>query len=212
LELHLISNSLKFILLLGFAPLAAFAESSDAIRANAEGNRAYFAGKFPDALTKFEVARRAASEAKDEQYTAIAMYGLARANAQLCKADFAEKWFRASIELREKIPDDKYAMVTQNYLEFARYLLSRGRTAEAVPYMDRSVPNVERLGVESSDPIAYADFLVTYANALNAVSRPADAEKALGRSKDVRDKNAGKKALFKPEKYPTDCPSEPLAK
>jgi tetratricopeptide (TPR) repeat protein len=135
------------------------ADDPMAARANAEGNREYFAARYPSALAKFEQALLKATESEDQQYRAIAMYGLARTNGQMCRLVEAENWFRDSIALREKLPDDRYARVTQSYLEFARFLMTYGRDKEAVPYMEKTIPNLEKLNIETSDPIAFAEFL-----------------------------------------------------
>lgn len=198
-------------MVLGFFAQAMAAQGSrDAIQANAEGNREYYRGDFAGAHSKFEKALRIASEQRDDQYRAIAMYGLARASAQLCNLADADKWFLASIELRERLPDEKHAMVTQNYLEYSRFLAAHGRTAQALAYMDKAVPNLEKLGVESADPIAYADFLDAYASILREANRPEDSERARSRGGDLRARHAGRKAGFKPEIYPTSCAAAPM--
>ncbi len=195
----------SWIYALAFASGLAYAQGSPAIRANAEGNQAYFAGKFMLAIDKFDQALRSATETDDKQYQAISMYGLARANAQLCKLIEAERWFRESIALREKLPDDKYARATQNYLEFARYLMAHDRAAEALPYMDRSIPNLEALKIDETDPIAYVEFLDSYAGALQDNNRREDATNVRSRAQALRAKYPDKAARFKPEKYPSAC-------
>jgi tetratricopeptide (TPR) repeat protein len=184
---------------------AALADYQQAARANAEGNREYFAARYTTALGKFEQALLKATEADDKQYQAIAMYGIARTNGQMCKLADAEKWFRESISLRETLPDDKYARVTQNYLEFARFLLTYGRDKEAIPYIEKAIPNLEKLGIEVSDPIAFADLLVDYARSLRKLDQTSDAELVQSRATELRAKFPNRSAQFKPEKYPEKC-------
>ena len=185
--------------------IGACAAPSPALRANADGNRAYLSGRLNEALSKYELSLKLATESGDKQYAVIAMYGLARTNAKLCNSALAEDWFKKSIAARESLPDERYARLTQNLLEFARFLLAQGRVAEAIPLMDRAVPLLEGLGVEKSDPIAYANFYVDYAAALKEAGRPADAAVASSQAARLRNANPGREARFKAETYPTDC-------
>jgi tetratricopeptide (TPR) repeat protein len=172
----------------------------------AKGNRSLNAGHYDEAL---EAYSKALSRAKDDRFAqerAIAMYGLARTNARLCRVDTAEKWFRDSIALRETLPDVLgLAWLTQNYLEFARFLLSRGRTEEAAEYMGRAIPMLDDLGLEYSDPIAYAELLDDYAAALKAVGKDPESQVQADRAANLRRENPGVQADFKPMSYPADC-------
>ena len=96
------------------------------------GNLLFDESRYEDALKSYATALEEAEGKNNDEYRAIAMYGLARANAQLCRVAAAEKWFRDSIVLREAMPNQGGDPVIQNYSEFARFLLSRGRPADAV--------------------------------------------------------------------------------
>ena len=183
-----------------FAPCAA---AEDPI---AKGNRSLNAGQYDEALKAYS---KALSRAKDDRFAqerAIAMYGLARTNARLCQVDTAEKWFRDSIALRETLPDvTGSAWLTQNYLEFARFLMSRGRKEEAAMYIARAIPMLDDLGLEYSDPIAYAEILDTYAASLKAVGKDPESQAQADRAANLRRENSGRQADFKPMPYPADC-------
>ena len=187
-----------------FVLVVACASAPPAERANADGNGAYLSGKFNDALSEYEQALKLATDSGDKQYAAIAMYGLARTNARLCNVPLAEDWFKKSIAARESLPDERSAYLTQNLLEFARFLLAQGRVAEGVLLMDRAVPRLEWLGVAGSDPIAYANFYDDYAVALREVGRAADAAAASSRADTLRSHFPDRKARFKPATY-ADC-------
>lgn len=192
--------------------LASCATSSGnpAATLNNEGNSAYFRGNADEALVKYEAARKAAKDANDRQYEAIAMYGLARANMELCKPQEAEQWFVESIKIRDSLPDDKYAYVTQNLLEYSRLLIATGRAKDAVAPMERAVAKLDADGtIESSDPIAFADVLDDYAGALTAAGQSQKAEAARSRAKSLRQANTGRRALFKPTPYPARCKVAP---
>ena len=182
------------------------AQSKAVINANAEGNKAYYLQDFESAFGKFELALKLATESENSQYRAIAMYGLARTSAQLCKISSAEKWFRESIALREKLPDDRYALLTQNIVEFSRFLLANKRVEDAVPYMSKAIPLLESLEIEKSDPVAYLNFLDSYIFSLQKLGRTDDVEKISVRASELRTKYPGQSAKFKPDPYPLNCP------
>lgn len=193
-------------ILLSFLSALMFAQCAAAVDPIAKGNRSLNAGQYDEALKAYS---KALSRAKDERFVqdrAIAMYGLARTNARLCRVDAAEKWFRDSIALRETLPDvTDSAWLTQNYLEFARFLLSRGRTEEAEEYMARAIPMLDDLGLEYSDPIGYAEVLDDYAAALDAVGKYPESQAQTDRAANLRRENPDRRADFKPIPYPADC-------
>lgn len=183
--------------------LGAVAQPSPSAKANAEGNRAYFQGRYEEALSKFELARSLASKDGDKQYEAIAMYSLARANVKVCRLTDADRWFKAALSAREALPDDKYAMLTQNLLEYARFLFATGRPSEAVPLVERAVPLLQNIGIEQSDPIAFAELLEQEGAAQQALG--VGSEAALARAANLRAANVGRSANFKPEAFPANC-------
>lgn len=122
-------------------------------RANDEGNVAYYARDFDAALARYEHALDAALRAGDTQYAAIAMFGMARTYAQRCDAGDADAWFRKSIAAREALPDIRHAHLTQNQLEYGRFLASWSRDKEAVLLYDRAMPVLESKGMAQSDPV-----------------------------------------------------------
>jgi hypothetical protein len=139
----------------------------------------------------------------------MAMYGLARANARLCRTSLAEKWFRDSISLRESIPDiPQSAFLTQNWIEFARFLLSVGRTEEAATYFERAVPKLEGMGIEQIDPIGYADLLDDVVATLIKIGKNEESNVHAQRAAELRQKNPGRKADFRALPYPVACKVE----
>jgi tetratricopeptide (TPR) repeat protein len=172
---------------------------------NWEGNEAYFSKNYKKALKLFNEALELSIKQDDKQYQAIAMYGLARTSAHLCKLEESEEWFLKSIRSRESLPDQTSAHLTQNLLEYSRFLMAHNRDDEAIPYMDRAIPKLEELGIEDSDPIAYANFLNDYERILRSNGRSADAEKVSARATDLLSKYPNEKAKFTPEKYPVNC-------
>jgi hypothetical protein len=197
----------RHLLLLGPVIVALVGCSSPDLRSasavNAEANQAYFAGHYAAALQGYESARALAAESGDRQYEAIATFGAARASVQLCQLVAADKLFKQSIQLREALPDVRFAKATQNLVEYARFLISTNHPAQAVPLMERAIPDLEASGIATSDPIAYAVFYDDYAVALKASGR--DSANALGRAAQLRADNPNRTAHFKPTPFPTGC-------
>lgn len=172
------------------------------------GNRALGNGQYEQAVQSFGKALAKAEGNNDQE--AMAMYGLARANAQLCRDAAAEQWFRDSIAIREKVPDRQGAWLTQNYLEFARFLAAKGRASEAVEYYGRAIPLVEALGIEQSDPVGYATVLDGYVAVLKSAGKDQDGLRFEAKAAELRRNNPGRPAGFRPEKYPKDCQADAI--
>jgi len=167
------------------------------------GNRALGNGQYEHAVEAYGKALTKARGNEDQE--AMAMYGLARAQAQLCRDAAAEQSFRDSIAIREKTPDRQGAWLTQNYLEFARFLAAKGRASEAVEYYGRAIPLVEALGIEQSDPIGYANVLDGYVAVLKSAGKEQQRLQYETKAAELRQKNPGRQAGFRPDRYPKDC-------
>ena len=199
-------QALRIALIIAFASaLVACASPTprSAASLNAQANQAYFSGKYSVALEGFEAARNAAKVTSDAQYEAIATFGMARANVQLCKFSAATELFQKSIQLRSAIPDIRFAKVTQNLVEYARFLLSVNRPLEALPLMEQAIPDLEISGIANTDPIAYAEFFDDYSVALKAAGR--DSNGAIAKAAQLRSNNPGRTAQFRPTPLPSQC-------
>lgn len=172
---------------------------------NYEGNRAYLSARYQEALQRYEKTLDAAYENNDQQYVAIAMYGLGRANTRLCRLDEAENWLKKSIAARDALADSNEAYITQNLSELARLYIAQGRYVEANTLLDRAVPLLYRLRTDRSDPIAFANQLDEYEKSLREAGRTVEADVMAGKSKELRQNNPGKIALFRPDPIPQSC-------
>ena len=170
---------------------------------NSEGGSSYLKGNVNEALAKFEAARKAATDAGDQEYEAIAMHNLARTYIKACQPQEAARWYVESIKVLELLPDHPDASITQSLVEYARLLIATGQAKDAVAPMERALPKLEASGVESSDPIGYANFFDDYAKALDAAGQ--NSETVRLRATKLRQANPGRKARFIPEPYPAQC-------
>ena len=137
-----------------------------------------------------------------------AMYGLGRIKGYLCKFDEAEALLLESLVLEERVTGPESGITTKRLFELARFYYDRGQFEKSVPYFARGIPAVQKLGVETSDPIALADALDEYATALGKVGRTLDSAEAKKWSADLRAKNGGKHASFVPVRYGSKCPAK----
>jgi len=80
---------------------------------NYEGNKAYLSARYQEALQRYEKTLDAAYKNKDQQYIAIAMYGLGRTNTKLCRLGEAENWLKQSITARDALADTNAAYITK---------------------------------------------------------------------------------------------------
>lgn len=172
---------------------------------NYEGNKAYLSARYQEALQRYEKTLDAAYKNKDQQYIAIAMYGLGRANTKLCRLGEAENWLKQSITARDALADTNEAYITQNLLELARLYIAQERYVEANVLLDRAVPLLYHLRLDRSDPIELANQLDEYEKPLRKTGRIVEADAIANKSKELRQNNPGKVALFRPDQIPQNC-------
>jgi tetratricopeptide (TPR) repeat protein len=139
--------------------------------------------------------------------TSAAMYGLGRMKGLLCKYDEAEKLLLESLRLEETVTGPESAITTMRLFEIARLDFDQGKYAASLPYFSRGIAAVQKLGVQRSDPIALADALDDYATALAKAQQPSDADAVRREASDLRQRNPGAKANFKPLRYGQKCPT-----
>ena len=135
--MHLLKIFLVLLLILSSMSCATVSHQQ---QLNYKGNKAYLSGRYQEALQSYEKTLRAANKNRDQQYIAIAMYGLGRTNIKLCRLDEAEKWLKQSIIVREKVADNDEAKITQNISELARLYSAQQRYLEANVLFERSLP------------------------------------------------------------------------
>lgn len=172
---------------------------------NAEGNRAYLSTRYQEAAQRYEKALEAAEKDKDQQYIAIASYGLGRANIKLCRLAEAEHWLKKSIQARETLADSDLAYMSQNLSELARLHMAQQRYSDAIALFERATPMLYRLKADKRDPIELANQFDAYEEALRKTGRTAEADAIANKAKELRQENPGRVTLFRPEPIPQNC-------
>lgn len=200
--MHLLKIFLVLLLILSSMSCATVSHQQ---QLNYDGNKAYLSGRYQEALRSYEKTLRAANKNRDQQYIAIAMYGLGRTNIKLCRLDEAEKWLKQSIIVREKVADNDEAKITQNISELARLYSAQQRYLEANVLFERSLPLLYQMKADHSDPIELANHLDEYEKSLRQTGRLSEADDIAIKSSELRQNNPGKIALYRPDPIPQSC-------
>lgn len=135
----------------------------------------------------------------------MAMYNLGRVKGYRCKHEEAEKLLAAALQLEEQTSGPESGLTTMRLFELARLHYDRRQYAASIPYFQRAIPAVRKLGAEESDPIALANTIDQYATALAAVGQEAESAEAKRSAEGIRARHAGKAPAFKPVDYDTAC-------
>jgi tetratricopeptide (TPR) repeat protein len=185
--------------------------ASDVNRKNAEtyynaGLRAEFAGDWVGARDAY---RRALANGRSGGLPAVFMsattYNLGRAVAYTCDYAEAERLLRESVTLEQGLPAPDPVNMTKRWSELARLYQDEGRDREAASYYALAVPELERLGGFSDDPVGVAYYLDDYARALSASGQVSEAASVAARAADLRARTPERAARFKPLRYNTVC-------
>jgi hypothetical protein len=89
--------------------------------------------------------------------------------------------------------------------ELGRLHLDRGQFARSVPYLERALPAVVKLGVEQSDPIGLASVYADLAAAYRGFGDGPKADQAASEAERIRKANPGRSAEFVPKRYKETC-------
>lgn len=176
---------------------------------NDAGLQAERDGDFASAERNFELAlsRAQSNRSPDESLISMVTYNLGRIKGYLCKSKDAEQLLLEALRLKEKAEEKasvKSDIMDMRLNELGRFYYDRGQFGRAVHFYSRGIPLAKTLGVESTDPITFADMIEEYSKALENVGRPEDAKAAKQEAEDLRAKNPERKgASFR--RYDQSC-------
>jgi tetratricopeptide (TPR) repeat protein len=152
-------------------------------------------------------ARIAQPDSGPTYYRSMAAYNLGRVKGHLCKLDDAEGLLTEALEMEEKLSGPASGLTTMRLLELGRLNLDRGRFARSVPYLERGLAAVTKLGIEESDPGGLANAYDDLAAALQGNGDIAKADKARQEALRIRKANPERPAKFVAERY-KPCPTK----
>jgi tetratricopeptide (TPR) repeat protein len=167
------------------------------------GVQAELAGNLPLAQRNFSRAHLNAQlghlgPAAEASY----LYEYARVTGRSGNIQESEKAFTDTLALIDKANPKADKLRAPALSEYSRLLHDTGQHRKAAPVFERAVVELDKTGVESSDPIGYAGYLDDYAKSLRAAGQASKASSASSRAAALRARHPGKKAHFQRGRYP----------
>jgi len=135
----------------------------------------------------------------------MAAYNLGRAKGHLCKFEDAETLLTEALKMEEKLSGPSSGLTTMRLLELGRLNLDQGQFPKSVPYLERGLAAVAKLGVEQSDPGALANAYDDLAAALQGSGDLGKADTARQEALRIRKANPDRPARFASTRYKEPC-------
>jgi hypothetical protein len=128
-------------------------------------------------------------------------YEYGRASGVLCDWTESEKSLLKALEIRRSnsIPHPG------DLVELARMHLDQKHFLAATQYFSEAHPQLQRISIETRNPIGYAVFLDEYATALEQTQKDAEARPLRSQALELRNKFPGEKARNDRTPYGTQC-------
>lgn len=154
-----------------------------------------------------DLERRLMEETRPEikRYTVMmATYELGRVTALTCDYGEGERLLREALRQSYDV-DEQFSHRTAMLSELARLTLDAGEFADSVDFHRQALQRLDEVHFEQSDPVALAEFLASYAEALTATGDADGAAAATGRSSVLRELNPKRQAQFVARRYRDVC-------
>lgn len=139
-------------------------------------------------------------------------YNLGRVTGYLCNYDKAHKLLTEALVMEEKVTGPKSGITSMRLFELARLHYDQRQYEYSLRYFERGIPIAEALDAEGRDPIAFANVLAEYADALEKTNHTDQASGVRNKAALLREKNHGKSARFVPVRYYQYCNRKDLNK
>jgi tetratricopeptide (TPR) repeat protein len=179
-------------------------------------DRYYELGLQAEAARNWRSARQAYSRALANAkssgapvaYVSAVTYNLGRMTGYTCNYDEAEQLLLDALALEEKVLPINASNMTKRWSELGRLNYDQGKFKTAAIWYSKAIPELERLGVSSSDPIGFARFIEDHADALD---KAGDSSATLWRERasTLRKANSSRSANFLPTYYRDVCLVKP---
>lgn len=129
------------------------------------------------------------------------LYEFARVTGHAGSYAESEKAFLEVLALIDKAKGEADQLRAPTYSEYARLLHDIGEHAKAVPVYEKAVPELERVGILSSDPLGFASLLDDYASSLAAAGFSQRSADIARRSASIKDAHKGRSPKFELRRY-----------
>lgn len=129
------------------------------------------------------------------------LYEYARLSGYAGEYAEAEKGFSEVLSLIDKAKGQADKLRPPTLVEYSRLLHDTGQHAKAVLIYEQAVAALEKVGIETSDPLGYAALLDDYTASLKAAGLADRAEAAVARATALKEKHKGGKIGYQGRRY-----------
>ena len=157
------------------------------------------AGDYTEARHQYCGAMSRAERADVPKATmSMLTYDCGRTSEYLCDFPTAEKYLLKSLELQKEVSSTDSKKLAPRMLELARLYFDQRNYAESAKYYAMGISNLDSLGVEKHDPLAYADALDEYGDMLAHVGQAAESSIVKAKARSLRENHQGAMKHFVP--------------
>lgn len=129
------------------------------------------------------------------------LYEFARVTGYAGSYAESEKAFLDVLALIGKAKGEADKLRAPTLSEYARLLHDTGQHAKAVPIYAKVVPELERVGILSSDPLGFASLLDDYAGSLAGAGFTQQSAEIASRSASIKEAHKGASPSFEARRY-----------
>lgn len=129
------------------------------------------------------------------------LYEFARVTGYAGSYAESEKAFLEVLALIDKAKGEADKLRAPTLSEYARLLHDTGQHAKAVPIYAKTVPELERVGILSSDPLGFAALLDDYSGSLAAAGFTQQSAEVGSRSASIKEGHKGASPSFEARRY-----------
>jgi tetratricopeptide (TPR) repeat protein len=129
------------------------------------------------------------------------LYEYARVTGYSGSYDESEKAFLDVLALIDKAKGEADKLRPPALAEYSRLLHDTDQHQKAVPVYEKATAELEKVGIESSDPLGYAAFLDEYAQSLTAAGFTERASAISARSSSLKSEHKNATPHFQARRY-----------
>ena len=129
------------------------------------------------------------------------LYEYARVRGYAGSYAESEKAFLDVLALIDKAHGGGDRLRAPALAEYSRLLHDTGQHQKAIPVFERAAIALDKTGIDSSDPIGYAEFLDDYADSLKLAGNMDRASAIAARTATLRLGHENERSHFQPRRY-----------
>ena len=129
------------------------------------------------------------------------LYEFARVTGYAGNYAESEKSFADVLALIDKAKGEADKLRTPTLAEYARLLHDTGQHAKAVPIYEKAIPELERVGILTSDPLGFASLLDDYADSLAAAGFAQRSAEIVNQSAGIKEAHKGDTPKYQARRY-----------